>query len=431
MSVGIIFLIFFICLLIAIPVSISLGIVAVLPGVFDPSFTASGSYVIRSMLGGIDSFPLLAVPMFVLAGIIMAHGQISQKIFDVFAYFLGKRTAGIPCAVVVTCLFYGAISGSAPATVAAVGSMTIPFLAELGYEKKFSTAIVAVAGGLGVIIPPSIPFIIYATASGQSVSDLFLSGIIPGLLIGLLLMAYCVIYCKKNGEDKEKINKKVDELHDMGILRVLREGFWALLSPVIILGCIYSGVASPTEAAVISVFYSLIVSLFIYKTLKLKDIWHISVEAVHTYGPILFILAAAVAFSRVLTLMQVPQTVSAWILAHFTNKILLLLVINVFLLLVGMIMDTTPAILILTPILLPIVTSVGMNPIHFGIMMVVNLAIGFVTPPIGVNLFVASSLTEVPVMEIAKKAIPMIIVFLFALLLITFIPQLSLCLIGG
>ncbi|MDD6351615.1 MAG: TRAP transporter large permease, partial [Lachnospiraceae bacterium] len=373
MSVGFIFLIFIICLLIAIPVSISLGIVAVLPGLFDPSFTASGSYVIRSMLGGIDSFPLLAVPMFVLAGIIMAHGQISQKIFDVFAYFLGKRTAGIPCAVIVTCLFYGAISGSAPATVAAVGSMSIPFLIELGYDKKFSTALVAVAGGLGVIIPPSIPFIIYATSSGQSVSDLFLSGIIPGLLIGGLLMVYAIVYCKKNGEDRDKINAKVNELHSKGFGRVLREGFWALLSPVIILGCIYSGVASPTEAAVISVFYSLIVSIFVYKTLKFKDIWRICVEAVHTYGPILFILAAAVAFSRVLTLMQVPQTVSSWILGHFTNKIVLLLVINVFLLIVGMVMDTTPAILILTPILLPIVTSVGMNPIHFGIMMVVNL----------------------------------------------------------
>lgn len=431
MSVGFIFLIFIICLLIAIPVSISLGIVAVLPGLFDPSFTASGSYVIRSMLGGIDSFPLLAVPMFVLAGIIMAHGQISQKIFDVFAYFLGKRTAGIPCAVIVTCLFYGAISGSAPATVAAVGSMSIPFLIELGYDKKFSTALVAVAGGLGVIIPPSIPFIIYATSSGQSVSDLFLSGIIPGLLIGGLLMVYAIVYCKKIGEDRDKINAKVNELHSKGFGRVLREGFWALLSPVIILGCIYSGVASPTEAAVISVFYSLIVSIFVYKTLKFKDIWRICVEAVHTYGPILFILAAAVAFSRVLTLMQVPQTVSSWILGHFTNKIVLLLVINVFLLIVGMVMDTTPAILILTPILLPIVTSVGMNPIHFGIMMVVNLAIGFVTPPIGVNLFVASSLTKVPVMDIAKKALPMILLFLVALLLITYIPGISTCLIGG
>ncbi len=429
MSVAVVFLLFVICLLIAIPISISLGIVAVLPGAFDPSFTASGSFVIRSMLGGIDSFPLLAVPMFVLAGIIMAHGQISKKLFDVFAYFLGKRTAGIPCAVIITCLFYGAISGSAPATVAAVGSMTIPFLMEMGYEKKFATAIVAVAGGLGVIIPPSIPFIMFAMASGESVSDLFLAGIVPGLMIGLLLMLYAFYYCKKHGEDKAAINKKVDELHSMGLGKVLREGFWSLLSPVIILGCIYSGIASPTEAAVISVFYALIVSLFIYRTLKFRDLYKILAEAMHTYAPILFILAASTAFSRVLTLMQVPQTISAFILGNFTNKIILLIVLNVFLLIVGMVMDTTPAILILTPILLPIATSIGMDPVHFGVMMVVNLAIGFVTPPIGVNLFVASSLTDVPVMEIAKKAMPMIIMFLFALLLITYIPGISLCLL--
>ena len=430
MPVFVVFFIFIVCLIIAIPVSIALGIVAVLPGAFDSSFTASGQFVIRSMLGGIDSFPLLAVPMFVLSGILMARGGISKKLFDVFAYFLGKMTARMPCAVIVTCLFYGAISGSAPATVAAVGSMTIPILTNLGYDKDFSTAVVAVAGGLGVIIPPSIPFIMYGMASGESVSDLFISGIIPGIMIGALLMLYAIYYCKKNGEDKEKIAEVVNELHEKGFLSVLKESFWAILSPVIILGCIYSGIASPTEAAVISVFYALFVSMVIYHSIKWKDLWGILVEAVRTYAPILFILAASVAFSRVLTLMQVPQSVSAWILTHFTNKVILLLVINVFLLIVGMVMDTTPAILILTPILLPIVTAIGMNPIHFGIMMVVNLAIGFVTPPIGVNLFVASSLTDIPVMRIAKKAMPMIVYFLIALLVITFVPAISTMFIG-
>ena len=430
MSSVVIFIIFVICLVIAIPVSISLGIVSVLPGAFDPSFTASGTYVIRSMLGGLDSFPLLAVPMFVLSGIIMARGGISRKLFDVFAYFMGKRTAGMPCAVVVTCLFYGAISGSGPATVAAVGSMTIPILVEIGYDKKFSTAIVAVAGGLGVIIPPSIPFIMYGMASGASVSDLFIAGVIPGLLIGGLLMVYSFYYCKKNGEDQQKKEAMVGELHAKGLLRVLKESAFALLSPVIILGCIYTGIASPTEAAVISVFYALIISLFVYRSIKVKDIWAILVESIRTYAPILFILAASIAFSRVLTLMQVPQAISAWILSHFTSKIVLLLVINVFLLIVGMVMDTTPAILILTPILLPIVQAVGVDPIHFGVIMVVNLAIGFVTPPIGVNLFVASSLTDIPLMDIARKAMPMIVYFLIALIVITFVPALSLVLLG-
>lgn len=429
MSVAVVFFIFFVCLIIAIPISIALGIVSVLPGAFDPSFTASGQFVIRSMLGGIDSFPLLAVPMFVLSGMIMAKGGISKKIFDVFVYFFGKLTAGMPCAVIVTCLFYGAISGSGPATVAAVGSMTIPILIKLGYDKTFATAIVAVAGGLGVIIPPSIPFIMFGMASGESVSDLFIAGIVPGLLIGLLLMVYAILYCRKNGEDKEKINKEVDQLHEKGFFGVFKESFFAILSPVIILGCIYTGIASPTEAAVISVFYSLLVSMLVYKSMKIKDIWPMMVEGVRTYAPILFILAASIAFSRVLTLMQVPQTISEWILGNFHSGVVILIVINLFLLVVGMVMDTTPAILILAPILLPIVTAVGMNPIHFGVMMVVNLAIGFVTPPIGVNLFVASSLTEIPMVQIAKKAMPLILCFLFALILITFIPQISLALV--
>jgi len=429
MPVGLLFILFVVFLIIAIPVGITLGITAVLPHIFDPSFTVGAKYLIRAMFGGLDSFPLLAVPMFVLSGIIMAKGGISRKIFDIFAYFFGRFTAGMPCAVIVTCLFYGAISGSAPATVAAVGSMTIPILIGLGYDKTFSTSVVAVAGGLGVIIPPSIPFIMYGMASGASVSDLFLAGIIPGLVIAVLLMGYAVYYCRKNGEDRVRIQAEIGKLHEMGLGKVFRESFWAILSPVIVLGCIYSGVTSPTEAAVISVFYALIVSLFIYKEIKFSDLWGILVEAIKTFTPILFILAASTAFSRVLTLMQVPQTVSSFILGNFSSKVVILLVINIFLLIVGMVMDTTPAILILTPILLPIAQGIGMDPIQFGVIMVVNLAIGFVTPPIGVNLFVASALTDVPVMEIARKALPMIGLFMIALLLFTFVPAFSLALI--
>lgn len=425
MPTVIVFLVFIVCLVIAIPVSISLSAASVLPGILDSSFAASGTFVVRSMLGGLDSFPLLAVPMFVLSGILMAKGGISEKLFHVFAYFMGKRTAGLPCAVIVTCLFYRAISGSGPATVAAVGSMTIPILIRMGYDKTFSTAIVAVAGGLGVIIPPSIPFIMYGIASGASVSDLFVAGIVPGIFISLLLMIYAVFYCKKHGEDEKKKQELVGALREKGFLCVLRESALALLSPVIILGCIYAGIASPTEAAVISVFYALFISLFVYKSISVGDIWGILVEGIRTYTPILFILAASVAFSRVLTLLQVPQGVSDWILSHVADPVILLLVINGFLLAVGMIMDTTPAILIL----LPIVTEVGVDPIHFGIIMVVNLAIGFVTPPIGVNLFVASSLSDIPVMEIAGKAVPMIGYFLLALLVITFVPAVSLILL--
>lgn len=427
---GLLMGVFLFCLVIAIPVSISLGITAVVPSLADPNFTVGAKYLIRAMFGGLDSFPLLAVPMFVLSGIIMAKGGISKKLFDVFAYFLGRLPAGMPCAVIVTCLFYGAISGSGPATVAAVGSMTIPILTSLGYELSFVAAIVAVAGGLGVIIPPSIPFIMYGMASGVSVSDLFLAGIVPGLLIAALLIGYAVFYCRRHGEDRQKIDGEVEILHKKGFVRVLRESFLALLSPVIILGCIYTGVASPTEAAVISVFYALLVSMLVYRSIRVKDVIPICAEAVKTYAPILFILAASTAFSRILTLLHIPDQVSRFILTNFNDPAVILLVINAFLLIVGMVMDTTPAILILTPILLPVAIQIGMDPVQFGVMMVVNLAVGFVTPPIGVNLFVASSLSGVPVMSLSKKALPLIVLFLLALLLITFVPSVSLGLLS-
>ena len=426
---ALIMVIFVILLMIAVPIGIAVGITAMLPSLLTESFTVSGVYITRSMLGGINQTTLLAIPLFVLSGIIMARGGVSKKIFDVFSYFIGNLTAGIPCAVIATCLFFGAISGSAPATVAAVGSMTIPVMLEMGYDKKFTVALVAVSGGLGVIIPPSIPFILYAQAAGASVSDLFLAGVIPGLTVGAILMGYSIFYCKRHGEDKESIHRIVDELHKQSFVKVFFNSIWALLTPVIILGCIYSGITSPTEAAAISVAYSLIISLFVYRTLKFNELWTIFVEATRTYTPILFILAASVAFSRILTLLQIPQTVSVWITTSFTSKVAVLLIVNVILLIVGMIMDTTPAIMILTPILLPAVQAFGVDPIQSGIIMVVNLAIGFVTPPIGVNLFVASSLSKVPVIDIAQKAMPMIIMFLIALLLFTFVPWFSLVLL--
>ena len=349
MSAAFVMILFAVLLLLAVPISMALAAACILPSAFDASFTASATYIVRAMFNALNSFPMLAVPMFILSGILMAKGGISRRLFDLFSYLIGKRTAGLPCAVIVTCLFYGAISGSGVATVAAVGSMTLPILLRLGYEKKFCVAIIAVAGSLGVIIPPSIPFIMYGLASGESVSDLFTAGIIPGILIALLLMVYAVYHCKKHGEDKEKIAEYIDELRGRGFVAVMKESFLAVLSPVIILGSIYSGIASPTEAAVISVFYALLISLVVYKEIRLSELYGLFLEAVGTYTPILFIMAAAIAFSRVLTLMQVPQTVSSWILANFTSKVVVLLVINVFLLIVGMFMDTTPAILILTP----------------------------------------------------------------------------------
>ncbi|MFZ5969747.1 MAG: TRAP transporter large permease [Bacillota bacterium] len=428
LSLGILFLLFVVFMAISVPIAVTLGVVGLLPNFFDPSFPANPQFVIRSMIGGVDSFPILAIPMFIFSGIIMAHGGISKKLFNMFSYFIGNKTAGLPCAVVITCLFYGAISGSSPATTAAVGSMTIPLLVSLNYDKVFATALVAVAGGLGVIIPPSIPFILYGMASGASVGKMFIAGILPGFLIGGCLMVYAYYYCKTKGEDKEKLQEHYQALKSQGFVTVFKDSFWALMAPVIILGSIYSGIASPTEAAVLSVFYALIVSLFIYKSTTFKDVVTMARESINTYAPLLFILSAALAFARILTFMQAPQLAATAITSVVSSKIGVLIVMNVLLLFVGMVMDGGPAILILTPILLPIVTAVGVDPVHFGIIMVVNLAIGFVTPPIGINLFVASSMTGIEVTQIARKALPFIVAFLLALIVITFVPELSLML---
>lgn len=325
MGIGLFFCIFVILLAIGLPVAGVFGGMALLPSLLDPDFAYSASAVVRSMFSGLDSFTLLAVPLFMVSGMIMAKGGLSEKLFNFFAYFIGNKTAGFPCAVVVTCMFYAAISGSAPATVSAVGAMTIPFLVSMGYPKIFAAAIVTVAGGLGVIIPPSISYIVYSSATGVSPSDLFIAGIIPGLLIGFALMFYCWIYCKKNGEDKELLLTHYNNIRAKGFKTVFKESFWALLTPVIILGSIYGGIASPTEAAVISVIYGLIVCLFVYKTIPIKNLGMVFVDGAKTYVNILFVIAAATAFARCLTLLRYPQTISNAVLQAVDNKIVILL----------------------------------------------------------------------------------------------------------
>lgn len=364
------------------------------------------------------------------SGVIMARGGISEKLFNLFAYFFGNLTAGFPAAVVPTCLFYGAISGSGPATTAAVGAMTIPYMTKRGYDPVFSASLVAVAGGLGVIIPPSIPMIAYSTISGASVADMFIAGIVPGILIAFCLIAYSYVYFKKTGsEDKAALQANTRQIRARGFLFLMKDSVWALLAPIIILGSIYSGVATSTEAASISVYYALFVSVFIDRTLRLRDMVPILRETVRTYAPILFVIACAMALSRVILLLQIAKMVEQAVLAAVTSKWVILLSINLILLFAGMIMDAIPALMLFSPIILPLAKTFQINEIHLGIIMVVNLAIGFVTPPLGVNLFVGSNMTGIPVLSIAKMATPYIIAFLVALMLITFIPSLSLCLL--
>lgn len=306
--------------------------------------------------------------------------------------------------------------------------MTIPFLIKMGYDKVFSTAIVTVAGGLGVIIPPSLSFIVYSSASQTSPGDLFIAGIIPGILIGVCLMVYAYLYCRRHGEDRERLTASYEELHSRGFWKLLKESIWALLTPIIILGSIYGGIASPTEAAVISVVYSLVISLCVYRTIRLRDLGKVFMAGADTYVNILFIISAATAFGRCMTMLRYPQDISSAILAAVHGKFAVLLVITLIMLVCGMILDNIPNIMILTPILLPIAKAVGVDPIHFGIIMTVNLAIGMVTPPMGINLYVASGMTQIPVLRLAKACIPFLIAFLIALLAITYIPAISMIL---
>lgn len=429
MSVAMFFVIFLLILFLGLPIAGCFALMTVLPNIMEGSFPVDPATAVRTMANGLNSFPLLAIPLFVLAGIIMAKGGISEKLFNFFAYFVGNKTAGYPCAVVVTCLFYGAISGSAPATTAAVGSMTIPLLVKLGYDKKFVVSLVAVAGGLGVIIPPSIPFVVYGTASGASTTALFTAGILPGVLIGLLLMTYAFFYCKRHGEDKELLNQNYQAIRKGGFWRIFKDSGPALLSPLFVLGSIYLGLASPTEAAAISVVYSLLLSVFCYKSIRPREILGVISDGVQNYASLLFIIAAAVGFARVLNMLRVPVVVEDAMLSVVSSKTVFLLIVILVLLVAGCFIDTIPAIMIFTPIFMPLLQMFNVDLVHFGILMTVALAIGFVTPPMGINLFVASNLTGIPIVQISKKAMPMVLMFLVALLLITFIPEISLMLV--
>ena len=422
-------IVFVVGILLGFPLVLTLMGATAIPGLIEPTFPGNVQFVLRSIIGGGDSTSILAAPLFILSGIIMAKGGISEKIFNVFAYVLGRVKGGIPCAVIVTCLFYGAISGSGTATCAAVGAMTVPVLLSLGYDKEFSGALVATSAGLGVIIPPSIPFIMYGMATGSNIGQMFVAGIIPGFLIAGCLMAYTVYYCVRHGEDRVRIDQKVAELRAVGFLPLLKDSFWALLTPVVLLGGIYSGVITTTEVACVSVIYALLVSIFVYKSVALTGVYTMMVESCKAMAPIALMMAVATAFGRVLTMLQIPNILAQFITDNFRSKVAILLVINVALLLIGMVMDTGPALLILAPMLMPLAAQLNINTIHLGIIMVVNMAVGFVTPPFGVTLFVASPICGASPMQLGRKAIPFIGTFLIALLLITFIPQISLCLL--
>ena len=421
-------LLVFVVFLVAIILSIPIGVSMILGSVAPIMLMARGGVIpqiVDNTLSGANSTPILAVPLFILGGVIMAEGGISKKLFNFFAYFVGRIPGGVPCAVVLTCLFYGAISGSGPATTAAVGAMCVPFMIDLGYDKTWSSGLIAVAGGLGVIIPPSIPFVLYSLATGVSTGKLFLGGVFPGILIGLFLMAYAVFYCMTKGEDKAKIKARLDEISANGFWPLFKDSFWALMCPIIILGGIYSGFFTPTEAAVVSVFYAIIVCLFIERSISFSALPGFLISSVKTYGGLAFVLAFATAFGRVLSLTHATSAVQDFIVNNFHSSISVLSVCTIIFLILGMIMDTGPAIIILAPVLLPAVKALGVDEVHFGVVLVCCLSIGLATPPFGLDLFVAGNISQDQPMAVARKAVPFIIAFLLSLALIVYVPAIS------
>ena len=406
----------FLLMMIGSPIAVDLGVATMV------TMTATTNISLTTMstacLSGLDSFPLMAIPFFMLAGNLMKSGGISRRILDFADAVVGWVTGSVGMVTVVASMFFAALSGSSPATVTAIGGITIPEMKEEGYDPAYATAITAAAGTIGVIIPPSIPFVIYGVAAQCSISDLFLAGIIPGILIGVVLMIVNYVTAKKCGFGHTK------KFHAGHLLRTLGDSIWALLVPVIILGGIYGGIFTPTESAVAAIIYSIFVGVFIYHELDLKSILEAFKETALINGQTTFLVGISMAFARFLTMSQVPGTLAKGILG-ISNPIAILLVINLFLLVVGCFIDNISSTVILTPILLPIVAGIGMSPIQFGIVMTVNLAIGFITPPYGCNLFFASAISNVSVVDIAKKILPMIGVMLIVLMALTFIPALS------
>ena len=380
--------------------------------------------VIHRMFSGSGSFTLLAIPFFVLAGSLMSSGGISKRLVNLCNSLFGHISGGLAMVAIITCAFFAAISGSSAATAAAVGTIIIPEMLKHKYDKDFAGATVASSAELGVIIPPSIGLIQYGVATGTSISDLFMAGFLPGIFICLVLCVVAHFLCKKQGFEPSKKATRQEKI------QAFKDAILAILMPVIILGGIYSGVFTPTEAAVIAVFYGLIVGVFVYKEIKLSDIPRILTDSAITMSTVLLIMSASTIFGWILTKLQIPQAVAKGFLGISASKYIFLLLVNVLLLFIGMFCEAGAAMVILAPLLAPVAQTLGIDLVHFGIIMMANLAIGMMTPPVGVNLYVVCDTAKVKIEGMFPYLVKYFLALVAGVLIITYVPQLSLLLVN-
>ncbi|MEO8409606.1 MAG: TRAP transporter large permease subunit [Propionivibrio sp.] len=374
----------------------------------------------KEMFSAIDKFALGAIPFFILAGNLMEVGGISNRLVNFAKAIVGGLQGGLAMTCVMTCMIFAAVSGSSVATTFAIGAILIPALIKHGYPTPFAAALQATSAELGVIIPPSIPMILYGVSAEVSIGELFIAGIGPGVLIGGGLMFFVWLWSKIKGYGKD------DHLGRMKFLHATREAALALMMPVIILGGIYGGIFTPTEAAVVAVFYALIVGLFIYREIRVKDLYLIFRKSVVSSAVIMFIIANAGLFGFLITRAGVPEAIGEFLKAHLNSPAMFLLGINFALFFIGMFIETSASIIVLAPILAPVAVKFGVDPVHFGTIMVVNLALGMITPPFGVNLFAACTVARISLDTIVKDLVPFILVIFACLMTITYVPQVSL-----
>ncbi|WP_026894016.1 TRAP transporter large permease [Clostridiisalibacter paucivorans] len=411
----ILFLSFFVLILLGIPVAIAIALSSMVV-LIDQGMPLV--IITQRMFAGTDSFPLIAVPFFILAGDLLAKGKVSEKLVEFSDAIFGFLKGGLSIVAVLAGMFFAAISGSGAATTAAVGTTLVPELKKKGYDEASSAALIAASGTIGVVIPPSVPMILYAVISDQSVAKLFLNGFIPGVMMGIMLIGIAIVQAYKRNYPKGA------KFSPRNIFRTFKDAIWGIMTPVIILGGIFSGFFTPSEAAVIAVNYALIVSLFIYKDMKLKDLYGIICKSAMTMAVIMFIIATSSILSWILANWNIPTIIANGVLSLSTNRYIIMLLITMIILITGVFMETASALIILTPVFLPLINQLDISLVHFGLVMVVGLAIGMITPPVAINLYVASSITNLSLEEITKAIIPYLIGLVVVLLLLLYIPML-------